>query len=301
MRYAARKIRTLGLAPIVTLLVLLGVGACQGEAGRPGPAEGKAGGHPIFPAAQPGQGVPRFTTKESGAPKALYRILTGEKAVALTYDDGPTPGKAATQGVLAVLEHDHVHATFFVIGQEAERHPDLLREERTDGMEVENHGYRHVSLAQLSSDGQRAQIQQGAKAIEDAGLPPPHFLRPPFGSQSAALRRTAEHLGERVVIWTVDPRDWANPGTGTVTNFVLTHIEPGAIVLLHDGGGNRSQTVEATRALVPALERQGYRLVTLKTLIRLEGKGFAAPPAAAGRSKGAPAAAKTRTTKVPRS
>lgn len=257
--------RALRLAPIVTLLVLVGTSACRGEAGTPR--------YPDTPKSHVAS-THAADHHDPAAPKALYRVETGEKAVALTYDDGPLPGPNATEGVLRALVQHHAYATFFVIGEEAERYPALLREAQAKGMEVENHGYRHVNLAALDKAGQVRQIERGAAAIQRAGVLAPAFLRPPFGAQNARLRRVAAHLGERVVIWTVDPRDWTNPGTDAIVSFVLAHVEPGAIVLLHDGGGNRRETVAATRALVPALQKAGYRLVTLKALTQLEGKGL---------------------------
>lgn len=280
-RHSAGQLRALRLGPIVTFLVLLGASACQGHAGTP--RHPTRTSHTQGKAPHPASRRPRMQAAVGDTPiavvipKALYHVRTGVKAVALTYDDGPGPGKQSTPGVLAVLAAHHAHATFFVIGQEAERFPDLVREERAQGMEVENHGYRHVNLAALSEAGQTTQIEKGASAIRSAGGPAPAYLRPPFGSQNARLRQVADRLGERVVIWTIDPRDWSNPGTGYITTFVLNHVEPGAIILLHDGGGKRAQTVEATRVIVPDLEKQGYRLVTLRELTRLEGKGLQAP------------------------
>lgn len=288
----SRLVRNLGswsLIPIVTLLVLIGASACQGRAGRQG-TPAKATRHPVTSTpesrgpARKARSTDPTTTATVTIPASLYRVRTGVKAIALTYDDGPGPGKQSTPGVLAILRAHHAKATFFVIGQEAERHPDLIREEEAQGMEVENHGYRHVNLASLGEAGQTVQIRKGAKAIQVAGVKAPVFLRPPFGSQNARLRNVAHALGERVVIWTIDPRDWSNPGTGYIRTFVLHHIEPGAIVLLHDGGGNRAETVEATRWIVPALEERGYRLVTLRDLVTLEGQGLSIPP---GSDKGA--------------
>lgn len=299
--HPVRNLRSWSLGPIVTLLVLMGTSACQGQAGSPHTPAKDGGTHAGKRSPAPRPRHPRKAPVDPAKPvhgsvlPSLYRVRTGVRAVALTYDDGPGPGPISTPGVLAILRAHHAKATFFVIGEEAERHPDLVREEHAQGMEVENHGYRHVNLASLDEAGQAAQIRKGAHAIQAAGARAPAFLRPPFGSQNARLREVASGLGERVVIWTIDPRDWANPGTGHISTFVLGHIEPGAIVLMHDGGGNRTETVEATRTIVPALERQGYRLVTLRELVALEGKNLTEPPGSGtNAAPGGPGAASTR-------
>lgn len=214
------------------------------------------------------------------APSALFDVPTSEKAVALTYDDGPAPGTVGTAGILALLEAQHAKATFFVIGEEVHRRPAILAAAAKAGMEIENHGERHANMAHLGEGPLRRVIAQGARTIAAVTKRRPIFLRPPFGSQSARVRRVAHALGERVVIWSVDTRDWTNPGSATIVARVLRQVRPGAIVLMHDGGANRSQTVTATRELLVSLKARGYRMVTLEDLLRIGQKAPPARPAA---------------------
>jgi peptidoglycan/xylan/chitin deacetylase (PgdA/CDA1 family) len=222
--------------------------------------------------AQTASGGRPNTGKPSAAaevPRALSAVATTVPAIALTYDDGPGGGAVSTPAILALLEAHGARATFFVLGEEVRQHPDVLRAAARAGMEIENHGQRHVHLPSLGTQAMRRVIQQGARTIERTIGASPRYLRPPFGAQSARLRRIAQALGERVVLWSVDTRDWTNPGAEVIVRRVLAHLGPGAIVLLHDGGADRSQTVEATRRLLPLLAARGYRLVTLRELVRL--------------------------------
>jgi peptidoglycan/xylan/chitin deacetylase (PgdA/CDA1 family) len=215
-------------------------------------------------------------------PRALYAVPTSEKVVALTYDDGPGGGDAGTPAIVALLTEHKARATFFVLGEEVHQHPEVLRAAARAGMEIENHGERHVHLPSLGHAALYSVIAHGARTIERATGRRPHFLRPPFGAQSAQVRAAAHAVGERVVIWSIDTRDWTNPGSGVIVRRVLHQVTPGAIVLMHDGGSDRSQTVEATRQLLPALQARGYRLVTLDQLIRVAARRPGAMPATAG-------------------
>jgi peptidoglycan/xylan/chitin deacetylase (PgdA/CDA1 family) len=228
-------------------------GAGKGQAGRPAQSQG---GHAS------GDGA-------TAVPASLFAVPTSAKVVALTYDDGPGAGTQGTPAILALLAEHGARATFFVLGEEVRKRPEVLRSAARAGMEIENHGDRHVNMATLGPGALRRVIAAGATAIERETGKRPHFLRPPFGAQDARVRAVAHAQGERVVIWSVDTRDWTNPGSGLIVQRVLGQLRPGAIVLLHDGGADRSQTVEATRQLLPALQARGYRVVTLDRLLQI--------------------------------
>ena len=187
-----------------------------------------------------------------------------QRAVALTFDDGPS---RYTARVLAVLHRLHAAATFFVVGRLAERYPGLVRREVAARMTVGNHSYSHPYRPpfDLRRRGRiLAEIRRGAQAIDAAG-PSPTLFRPPGGTFSAYVLEAAAAYRERVVLWSVDPNDWRPRTTAAqIARRVLAAVRPGSIVLLHDGGGNRLATVRALRAIVKGIRRKGLRLVLIE-------------------------------------
>src|SRR5215208_2066589 len=178
-----------------------------------------------------------------------------EQAVALTFDDGPSP--LYTPRILAVLRRLHVPATFFAIGYLADEHPELIQAELLAGMTVENHSYSHPQpFAQLPTRSIDEQIGLGARSLRRLGADATLF-RPPGGSFSSAVVRAAHSDGERTVLWSVDPGDWQHGATPrAIARKVLAAVRPGSIVLLHDGGGDRSATVAALPRIVEAIRRR---------------------------------------------
>jgi peptidoglycan/xylan/chitin deacetylase (PgdA/CDA1 family) len=209
------------------------------------------------------------------------------RAVALTYDDGPRAGAGGTEAIVALLKAHGAHATFFVLGEEVARHPEVVRAAARAGMEIENHADRHLHLPGLGEAALRRAVAGGADAVERAVGRRPRWLRPPYGALSPRVRRVAQDLGERVVLWSIDTRDWTNPGSGAIVRRVLAQLRPGAIVLMHDGGADRSQTVEATRQLLPILRARGYEMLTLDELVAA-GRTHPPAPAAGSATGGAP-------------
>jgi peptidoglycan/xylan/chitin deacetylase (PgdA/CDA1 family) len=187
-----------------------------------------------------------------------------ERAVALTFDDGPSPTE--TPRALAVLRRLHVHATFFVIGYLVERYPQIVALERRDGMTIGNHTYNHPEVppfAQLPPQLVRDEIALGAQSLSSLGIRP-RLLRPPAGSFSPTVIRIATALGERVVLWSVDPTDWSTGITARqIATRVLGAVRPGSIVILHDGGGDRTATIQALPTIVKGIRRKGLRLVAI--------------------------------------
>jgi peptidoglycan/xylan/chitin deacetylase (PgdA/CDA1 family) len=183
------------------------------------------------------------------------RYEPDEGTVALTFDDGPHP--TWTPRVLDVLDQLQVKATFFVVGENAQRYPDLVAEIQRRGHSVQNHSYTHADLVTLSNDAVTQEIRRTTDAITATGAPGPHCLRPPYGSydQRIDLLAAAENL--ELLLWDVDPRDWARPGVPTIVDRA-TQAESGDIILLHDGGGDRSQTVEALPEIILELDERGY-------------------------------------------
>jgi peptidoglycan/xylan/chitin deacetylase (PgdA/CDA1 family) len=182
-------------------------------------------------------------------------------AVALTFDDGPEPGW--TKRVLALLAHHHVHATFCMIGKQAAQHPALVRRVVRAGHTLCDHTWDHDLELKLRPRAQiDLDIRRAARAIERAshGVAPA-FFRAPGGNWSHAVIAAARAQGMQPLTWTVDPRDWTRPGVRTILRTVREQLRPGGVILMHDGGGNRAQTIAALRVLLRRLPRQGYHFV----------------------------------------
>jgi peptidoglycan-N-acetylglucosamine deacetylase len=198
--------------------------------------------------------------------RVAFRPAGGSPAaplpVALTFDDGPWPH--TTGQILAILAQRRAPATFFVVGRQVQRYPQLLRRELAAGMVVGTHSYRHPQrFDRLPARRVREEIIRGRRTLDRLGARPVGF-RPPGGAASATVVAAAGQLGLRTVLWTVDPTDW-RPGVTAdqLVRRVLAAARPGAIVLLHDGGGDRSATVAALPAIIDGLRHLGLTLTTL--------------------------------------
>jgi peptidoglycan-N-acetylglucosamine deacetylase len=187
---------------------------------------------------------------------------TTPNAVALTFDDGPWPD--TTSKILQILRQERVPATFFLVGQQVRRHPELLAEEVGAGVAFGTHSFSHPQpFDKLSDDAIGEEIDQGLAALTDNGVRTGLF-RPPGGAISPAVLKAAGDRGLRTVLWTVDPRDWQR-GTSTdqIVRRVLGQATPGTIVLLHDGGGDRSATVAALPRIIAGLRDRGLGFTSL--------------------------------------
>lgn len=206
--------------------------------------------------------------------RALDRVLSytpyvrrgrgHRRDVALTFDDGPGP---YTARVLRILRRMHVHATFFVIGRQVAEYPRLVAGEARSGSEVGDHTFTHPPLAALGRAAQRAQIVDTARAIHRAGAPTPVLLRPPYGSLNATTVRVVHKLGMLLVLWSADTSDYARPGVTRIAYTAISGAEPGAIILLHDGGGDRSETIAALPGIIRRLRARRFNLVTVSQLV----------------------------------
>lgn len=187
-------------------------------------------------------------------------VANGEKIVALTFDDGPHP--VHTPAILDVLAENHAVATFCMVGKQVVAHPDLVREVVDAGMRLCNHTVDHDEtlsrkpVAAIETELTGATDDLHAAAGDDVAV---EYFRAPGGNWSAPLVRTAARHGMHPLGWSVDPRDWARPGVRAIVTSVERDVRPGSVVLLHDGGGHREQTVAALRQVLPWLAGQGYR------------------------------------------
>ncbi|MEY9864569.1 peptidoglycan/xylan/chitin deacetylase (PgdA/CDA1 family) [Catenulispora sp. GAS73] len=177
------------------------------------------------------------------------------KVVSITFDDGPSP---YTPQVLRILAQYGVHATFFEVGQNVAARPALTSQVYRQGNSVQNHTWSHPDLRKLSASQFTYQVSATDGQIRSHTGYRPCCLRPPYGAVNADVRSRASALGKKIALWTVDPRDWSRPGTATIQNRVLSQVRPGSVVVLHDGGGDRSQTVAALGGILKTLKARGY-------------------------------------------
>jgi peptidoglycan/xylan/chitin deacetylase (PgdA/CDA1 family) len=187
-------------------------------------------------------------------------------AVALTFDDGPWPRQ--TPRVLAILRRLHAPATFFVVGDLAQHFPRLIAAERhTPGVLVEDHSWTHPLTPPFGEQRPtvvRFQIERTLQQLSAEGVHATLF-RPPGGGWSDKVVAIASSLGVRLVLWSVDPRDWAAGATAKgVAHAVLSHVHAGSIVIMHDGGGDRSATIGALPKIIRGIRHKGLRLVTVE-------------------------------------
>ena len=186
------------------------------------------------------------------------------RMVALSFDDGPSP---YTPQIVNILVKDHVPATFFVVGQQLNDFADGLRDELRHGFVVGNHTENHAWMSHYSAAGQAAQLHDAAVKMERLGAPAPILFRPPYGVYDSTTLAILKQLHMLMVMWSVDTGDWRRPGTGAIISNVLANARSGGIVLMHDGGGDRSQTVAALPAIISGLRKRGYQLVTVPQLV----------------------------------
>lgn len=194
---------------------------------------------------------------------ASYRHGPSRREVAIGFDDGPWPDTGA---FVRMLERSHAPATFFLIGRQLSGayRATLLRELR-DGDVLGDHTFSHPDLTR--SPEVRAQLAETIGAIRSLTGYTPCVFRPPYGAYSPAVVRTAGSLGLATVLWNVDPSDYTQPGTGAIERRVLAQVRPGSIVISHDGGGPRGETLAAYPAIIAALRARGYRIVTIPELL----------------------------------
>ena len=211
-------------------------------------------------------------TISRGSPMTIRRepAYKGAKEVALTFDDGPWPG--STDAVLSELTSAGVKATFFEIGKQVKGRPDISKRVLAAGMEIGTHSYSHIYLTRsVSNKVVTQEISWGVSTIQSVLGFRPIWYRPAGGDVNGFVFREAKRLGLRIVLWTIDPHDYQKPGVNVIVRRVLNNIRPGSVVLMHDGGGDRSQSVAALAIILKALKARGYTPVTLSRLYRLPG------------------------------
>jgi peptidoglycan/xylan/chitin deacetylase (PgdA/CDA1 family) len=207
-------------------------------------------------AAAAASGQPAFYTSQApgGAPTA------GKRVIALTFDDGPGP---YTPAVLSVLEQYHVPATFFEIGEEVARYPQFAKMVAAAGYPVEDHTWSHPDLTTLPPSGVAAQIDMTQAEIESVTGTTPQCVRPPYDAWNPSVLNQIAVRGLTTMSYSIDPKDWTLPGAQAIVSRVVGAAFPGAVVDMHDAGGDRSQTVAALPQIISQLSAQGYSFVSI--------------------------------------
>ena len=217
-------------------------------------------------------------------PATWFSVNVDGPYIAMTFDDGPSP--ETTPRLLDILKQRNIKATFFMIGQNAERNPAIVKRILAEGHEIGNHSWTHPQLSKLSDDRVTEEINKTQNAIKDASGYTPVLLRPPYGAITARQKEWIEkQFGLSVIIWSVDPFDWKRPGASVIEQRILSGARPGAIVLSHD---IHKQTVDAMPATLDALAAKGFKFVTVSQLIAMNKPKSSPTPSPQSRPSSSP-------------
>lgn len=200
---------------------------------------------------------------EQAQPMVLrrYAPAIGKNIVALTFDDGPWPD--STQQILDILAREEVPGNFFMLGSQVRRNPDLARRVAEAGHLIANHSQTHAYLRAASPATALYEIEGAQYEIEHATGIRPRWYRPAGGILSPAVRTQASASGVRIILWTVDPQDYRCKEEVVLARRVIDATKPGSVILLHDGGGDRTVTVRTVTTIIRELKSRGYTFVTL--------------------------------------
>ncbi len=269
---APKSPRASGAALLLAALIALlaGCGSGGGALGTPAQIRSplsliaplSGGSSPTAPAgAGAGGGLYRIVGCRSGG--GPYTHGPHRYEVAIGFDDGPWPD---TPSFVRMLASNHTAATFFMIGRQitSSYRETMLRELR-EGDVLGDHTWSHPELTH--SREVRSQLQRTIDAIRALTGYTPCVFRPPYGAYDSSIVATAHSLGLATVLWNVDPADWSLPGTRAIEQRVLAQVQPGSIIISHDGGGPRGQTLAAYPSIISALRRRGYGIVTIPQLL----------------------------------
>lgn len=188
-----------------------------------------------------------------------------KKKIALTFDDGPHPARTAE--ILDILDKYGIKATFFVIGENVALYPELIEREIAEGHEIGNHTTNHKSLLKANSDEISREIGDLSRTLDEEFGYKIKLIRPPGGQFNEQLTKYAEENGYKVILWSVDTRDWAHTAVSDIYSNVIKNTGDGAIILFHDYVSGKSPTPDALRKIIPKLLDEGYEFVTVSQLI----------------------------------
>jgi len=203
--------------------------------------------------------------------QTISQIQVGEtnKVIALTFDDGPAP--KYTEQVLKILKQQNIKATFFCVGEMVHDYPQTAKLVVADGHAIGNHTWNHW-LKKMDSSTAAHEIESTAKQMYETMGVKTSLFRPPFGSLTNGVADYAKKKNYAILMWSDDAEDYRRPPVSQLVNTVLRYAKPGGMVLMHDGGGNRSNTVQALPQIIDALKKRGYRFVTVPELLKIPQK-----------------------------
>ena len=234
---------------ILAMLTAVFFTACASPNARPSPAT-------VNPRTVTASALPSSNRMLTRAPSTGLTHI-----VYLTFDDGPNP--TWTPEILSLLEESGAHASFFVIGENAVARPALLQREARDGDTIGDHTWSHPNLTDLSASAVFAELARDKNLITVLTGTAPSLWRPPYEAFNPSVMVIASRLGMKMQLWSATTGDWQLPGTEVIVSRVMAALHNGMVVLFHDGGGNRSETVAAVAILIPELQAVGYRLAAL--------------------------------------
>jgi peptidoglycan/xylan/chitin deacetylase (PgdA/CDA1 family) len=269
-----RRLAALGAVALVALVAGVIVGASGGGSSRQ-LATVTPTGYLSQIKALAGDGPTSFAaTEQRDENGAIDRTLaytpyvrmagTQHRELALTFDDGPGP---YTPQVLAVLQRFHVPATFFEVGVEEKYFHASTARIVARGYPIGDHTETHAPMSQLSRKIQQSQLLQETAQIGDYGAPFPRMFRPPYGLWNKTTLALLHKYRMLMVLWSVDTNDWQRPGVKAIVDAALNGAKPGGIILMHDAGGDRTDTIDALPTIIRTLRRRGYKLVTVPRLL----------------------------------
>ena len=222
----------------------------------------------IMPEDRENEFVDRVRRQAEEFPDIFYLQGGFKPKVAISFDDGPNPHH--TPDILEVLNHYNVPATFFVLGSQVQYHPEILRNIHHDGHEVANHSYTHTNFASITIEQATQEIERTNDIIERQIGYRPEIIRPPYGFITDSQLDYFNDKNYKFVNWSLDTMDWNEDVNDPeiMASRVKRLLHPGAIILLHDGGGDRTNTVKVLPDLIEYIEEFGYELVTVSELLQ---------------------------------
>jgi peptidoglycan/xylan/chitin deacetylase (PgdA/CDA1 family) len=196
----------------------------------------------------------------------MAKAFRRTKKIALTFDDGPNP--LSTPQILNILEKKKIKATFFIIGDNAKKYPELLKKIYKDGHEIELHSNSHSRLLPLFfKKAIRAEIEKNIKIIKKQINFTPSYFRPPWGRSSPWMTNEIKKMNLKIALWSIDLKDWSGTSPEKMLKMFEKKIKPGGIILLHDGEGKKKvkmeNTIKALPKIIDLAKARGYHFVTL--------------------------------------
>jgi peptidoglycan/xylan/chitin deacetylase (PgdA/CDA1 family) len=270
-----RRRRQLALGLLAAVALILGAIAGAGGGSAVHHTANLAPGYFARIQTLAGIGQGSFTAEEKAAENAAidrtlaltpYVRVAGaqHKEIALTFDDGPGP---YTPQLLSVLEAKNAPATFFEVGVEERYFHASTSEIVAHGYPIGDHTETHAPMSKLSAADQQRQLVQQISSMGIYGAAYPRMFRPPYGLFNSTTLTLLHKYKMLMVLWTIDTSDYRQPGVSTIVNSVFSAARPGAIVLMHDAGGTRTQTIAALPRIISGLRARGYKLVTVPKLL----------------------------------